>query len=119
MNFMCIYIYTHRFPYTYGFHMYIHMDFQKSKNIHIDFRKFEACTKKASNWCNASVFSSIHLILKLLLSSLSTIELILYLLFKFIVLDKDGLIDLALVSASSHSLIFYRGDGKGKFSVWE
>ena len=33
--------------------------------------------------------------------------------------DKDGLIDLALVSASSHSLIFYRGDGKGNFSVWE
>ena len=27
MDFMCIYIYTHIFPYTHGFHVYIHMDF--------------------------------------------------------------------------------------------
>ena len=32
--------------------------------------------------------------------------------------DKDGIIDLALVSASSHSLIFYKGDGKGNFHLW-
>jgi hypothetical protein len=32
--------------------------------------------------------------------------------------DKDGIIDLALVSASSNSLIFYKGDGKGNFHPW-
>ena len=32
--------------------------------------------------------------------------------------NKDGIIDLALVSASSNSLIFYKGDGKGKFHPW-
>ncbi|HBD28785.1 MAG TPA: VCBS repeat-containing protein, partial [Deltaproteobacteria bacterium] len=32
--------------------------------------------------------------------------------------DEDGLIDLALVSASSNSLIFYRGDGTGNFHLW-
>ena len=32
--------------------------------------------------------------------------------------DRDGKIDLAMVSASSHSLLFYRGDGKGGFDPW-
>ena len=32
--------------------------------------------------------------------------------------NGDGVLDLAMVSASSHSLLFYRGDGKGGFNPW-